>query len=91
MSLGELYIYVVNLAKAKKVEKDTNIGIHLISQTLPIEDFARVAKALGTVYTLSEFLQKVNDNELNNFSNTFVRGAIVYQDLIVEEFWWKAY
>ena len=86
MSLGELEIYVVNLNKAKKVEKDTNIGIHLISQTLPIEDFAKVAKKLGTVYTLSEFLQKVNENELKDFSNTYVRGAIRYQGLIVEEF-----
>ena len=86
VSLGELEIYVVNVNKAKKVEKDTGIGIQLISQTLPIEDFARVAKKLGTVYTLSEFLQKINDNELKNFSNTYVRGAIRYQGLIVEEF-----
>ena len=86
VSLGDLEIYVVNLAKAMKVEEETGISAYACSQTLPIEDFAKVAKKLGTVYTLSEFLQRVNDNELKNFSNTYVRGAIRYQGLIVEEF-----
>lgn len=77
--LGEVRIYLVDCDEAQKLGKE-------VGQDTTIETFADIAEQLGTVYSLSNFLQKINDNELKNFSNTFVRGAIRYQGLIVEEF-----
>lgn len=77
--LGELIIYVVDCNEAKKIGK--NVG-----QDTTIEEFAKVARELDTAYTLSEFVQKVNDEELQDFSNKFIKSGIVYQGLIVEEF-----
>ena len=78
--LGELRIYLIDCGEAQsKLNKE-------IGQDTTIEEFADIAEQLGTVYTLSNFLQKINDEELDNLTNCFVRGALVYDGLIVEQF-----
>ena len=78
--LGEIRIYVVDCDEAQcKLGKE-------VGQDTTIEEFADIAEQLGTVYTLSNFLQKINDEELNTLTNCFVKGATVYDGLIVEQF-----
>ena len=78
--LGEIRIYLVNCDEAlNKLGKD-------VGQDTTIEDFAEIAEQLGTVYTLSNFLQKINDEELDDLTNCFVKGALVYEGLITEQF-----
>ena len=77
--LGEIKIYVVDCNKAHELGKE-------VGQDTSIEEFASIAEQLKSVYTLSDFLQKINDEELDNLTNSFVKGALVYQGLIVETF-----
>ena len=77
--LGDVMVYVVDCKEAKKLGKT-------IGQDTPIEEFVEVAKKLKGAYTISEFIQKVNDEELQDFSNNFIRSCLIYDGLIIEDF-----
>lgn len=75
----EIRIYLVNCNEARKLSQEA-------AQNISIVSFADISEQLGTVYSLSNFLQKINNKELSDLTNYVVRGVIIYDGLIIKEF-----
>lgn len=77
--LGDVMVYVVDCNEANKIGK-------AVGQDMSIEEFSEIAKRLNSAYTISEFIQKVNDEELQDLSNKFIRSCLIHDGLILEDF-----
>ena len=70
----ELVVAVIDL---DSIEYDVN-------QNTNDEDFYEIAKELKSVYSIGDFEQAVNDQELDNLTNSFIRILLVSKDEKVE-------
>lgn len=75
----ETRIYVINLEKT-----ETNVG-----QDTDTKTFIEISENLGSVYSLTGFIQALNDEEIN-INNSFVKGVVMDTELgIIKEVGYK--
>ena len=85
--MKELRIYMVNLDELEEHNDEIcevlgfEEGYELdINQQTDDNVFIEVAESLGGVMSLGYFIQAINDQELDNLTNSFVRAYIIDTD-----------
>ena len=85
--MKELRIYVIDLDELKEQEEEIKKALgykenHYLDINQRTDDniFIEVAEILGGVMSLGYFIQAINDQELDNLTNSFVRAYIVETD-----------
>ena len=70
----EVVVAVIDLNRIESgIDQDTDDTV-----------FYEKAKALHSVYSIGDFEQAVNDQELDNFTNSFIRILLVSKDEKIE-------
>lgn len=73
----ELRIYVVDVDEISSYSNFKNISM---DNCMEGEGFIEIAEQLGTVYSLGAFIENINNQELDNFTGSFVRACLVNVD-----------
>ena len=85
--MKELRIYVIDLDELEEQEEEIKEELgykenHYLDITQQTDDntFIRVAEIMGGVMSWGYFMQAINDQELDNLTDSFVRAYIVETD-----------
>jgi len=73
----EIRIYIIDLDEIKDYSNFKDVTIDSRTED---EEFIEIAEQLGTVYSLGAFIENINNQELDNFSNCYVRACLINVD-----------